>query len=283
MTERTPVAFPDPSVCVFCGIHASQTPDGTLTIEHAYPDWIRRRLNPQGSVQWHLDGQTLPGREVFEVEIKALCRDCNSGWLDKYFEKKVSKWIGDTLRDAKRPFALDQHQREVLAAWAVKTALMIELATLDIRKPAFAPESHFRWLYEHRTTPTPPPACQVWLFGLNIGSGFAWHQLAWSRNALMEPSSLEEAPRAYFATFTAGYLGFQVFGPDLDGVDRPTPPKLPVLRTVKSVLNPVWPAPRRPPLRWPPSKWTNPASLEAFAAWPNDLLRRPPERQDEVL
>ncbi len=114
---------------------------------------------------------------------------------------------------------------------------------------SFAPESHFRWLYEHRQSPEPPPGLRIWLFGVNIGTGFARQRLAWSTSGVLEPYAAAETPRAYLATFTTGYVGFQVFGPDLDGVDRARPPHLPVLSSVQTVLNQVWPAPRKPPLR----------------------------------
>ncbi len=263
--------FPEPDVCVFCGWR------GELTEEHAYPDWIRRRLNPQGPVEWRQEGKVLPGHDTFEITIKAVCGKCNSGWLDRYYEKKISKWIGPTLPDARRSFALDQHQREVTAAWAVKTALMIELAIGKMRGEGFAPESHFRWLHVHRTEPTPPPGCQVWMFGIHVGSGLMVKaQLAWAKGPVLKPTRAD-VPPAYFATFTAGYVGFQVFGPDLDEVDpKIRAPQLPVPLVAQSVLNPVWPAPRKPPLRWPPPQWIEPPSLEALALWPFAPLLRSP-------
>ncbi|MGH7744694.1 MAG: hypothetical protein ACREQ5_07750 [Candidatus Dormibacteria bacterium] len=44
------MAFPNPDRCVFCDVPASETPEGRLSSEHAYPDWIRRRIQPQGKV-----------------------------------------------------------------------------------------------------------------------------------------------------------------------------------------------------------------------------------------
>lgn len=285
--------FPYPDRCVFCGIRGIDTPQGKLTSEHAVPDWVRNRIKPAPTVKWELDGVLVEGQDTFDVEIEAVCHDCNTGWLSRKLENKVSKWIGGALTDAKYQFQLDRPQRCLLACWAAKTALLSELALrkqLPDRTHALAPESHFKWLFDHREALKPPPGCQVWMFGVNIGSGLGWHRLAWNRGGTLDPlPELKGVPRAYFHTFTVGALGFQVFGSDLDGLDLTggkEPPKLPVLPAVRVVLHNLWPAPNKPPFRWPPKppkKWVDPAGLDTLASWPDYLPRLPPPQSREAV
>lgn len=72
-------------------------------------------------------------------------------------------------------------QRATLAAWATKTALLLELALAKVRGGGFAPQRHFRWLYRHRDHLEPPPRTTVWMFGVAIGAGLGagihWTQL----------------------------------------------------------------------------------------------------------
>jgi len=218
---------------------------------------------------------------VFEVEIKAVCRACNTGWMHR-LEMKVSKWIGPSLNDGLRTFPLDQHQREVLGTWATKTALMVELALRELRRPSFAPESHFRWLNEHADAPTPPPDCQVWMFGVSLAFGPGkWLQLASADSLWLGPAE-PGVPLAYFSTFHAGLIGFQIFGPDVKRADPGQPPivlpPLPVPPQVDPLLLQVWPAPRKPPIRWPPKPpkmVAEPAVIPTLAQWPLAVIRRP--------
>lgn len=287
--------FPEPDICVFCGTHGRDTPEGQLTREHAYPQWIRRALNPQGDVEWQIGGAVQPDRRLFEVEIAALCRGCNVDWLGRTFETRVSRWLGSSVLDLKRGIVLDQSQREVVGAWAVKTALLLELALAELRGPGLVPARHFEWL---RKNDTPLPGTAIWIFAVNLGSsvGPTWTMLAWTRAATVAvPRSkrilipgqppTEDLPGGYFATFTFGHFGFQVLGWDLDEQDLPR--RHMALRPpahLKHALKLVWPAPPRPPLRWP---WTlsgasprssdagivavsaEPSSLDLLASWPS--------------
>jgi hypothetical protein len=277
---------------VFCETPAALTPEGRLTEEHAYPRWISGELTPPvGDVQWQIGGGVLPEHRLFEVPIEAVCRSCNTGWLSEKFEKKVAKWLRPRLLSLEPELVLDQNQRAVVGAWAIKTALMVELALAELRGISFVPERHFRWLHEHQS---PPPGCTVWMFGVNIGSGpkvavvesgqAVWAMLAWTRadkiTHMDPPGDLTEG---YFATFTAGYIGFQVIGWDLDERDldnrRPWLLRPRVPQNVQIALKQMWPAPRKPPLRWPwssdgtktgPKVMVTPSltAMELFASWP---------------
>jgi hypothetical protein len=273
------VPFPEPDICVFCRTAGRDTSLGRLSIEHAYPNWVSGELKPIGDIEALIGGRLVPDWKTFQVAIDAVCQPCNTGWLSNEFEKKVSKCLRPYLRNLTRPqLVLDQHQREVLGAWAVKTALMIELALAKLREPALTPERHFRWLYEHRT---PPPGCTVWMFTVNIASGVGLVRMmaAWSKGGTIRaPSQFGEAPLGYFLTFTAGYVGFQVLGWDLDeaGLAKlPGPVRPSIPPAVQPALRQLWPAPRRPAFRWP---WTR----NGLPDGPVVALNRHPEIMDNL-
>ena len=228
-----------------------------------------------------MDEAQVPGRDAFEVEIEAICHACNTGWMHR-IEMQISKWIGPSLNNGTGTFPLDQHQREVVGAWAVKTGLMVELALRELRHPSFVPESHFGWLYEHREHPSPPPGCVIWMFGvsLNFGSG-KWLRLA-SSNSLRLVEDGVGVPPAYFVTFHTGLIGFQVFGPDMAALDAEAmSPPFPVPAKIDPLISRVWPAPRKPPLRWPPKppkRVLGMAELEYLAEWPRMTMRPPQSR-----
>lgn len=184
-----------------------------LTSEHAYPLWIFKGLDTS-SVQWARDNVPTPERELIDVEIYALCHKCNTGWLSTQFEQKVGKWLQPSLLDTTREVILDPSQRRVTATWAIKTALLLELALAEYRGEGFAPASHFEWIFENRT---PPPGCGVWMFCVDIREVTPGRSLySWTKALHLNPPPLSgpTAPQGYLATFTAGYIGFQVLGFD---------------------------------------------------------------------
>jgi hypothetical protein len=279
------VPVPVPDVCVFCGTPGAATPEGRLTREHAFPMWSEEELRPaMGETEIYLDGRLQPQYAGMEVEIEAVCRQCNNEWLSNTFEKKVAKWLRPSLLHLDQGFILDQHQRALVAAWAVKTGLLVELALGKIREPAFTPKRHFDWLYEHREPPRdvrPPPSCTVWMFGVNVTSskvGLVKAMLVWAgAHSVFVQSG--EGPKGYFTTFTLGHLGFQVLGWDLDESDLVNPswpvrPRMP--DAIQEGVRQLHPAPRKPPLRWP---WLSAeggvilttrdnASMDLLARWP---------------
>jgi hypothetical protein len=257
--------------CSYCGAAKP------LTREHAYPAWVYRRLGIEGRpAQRVINNVPKEGDELLAEVIQALCRECNGSWAVP--EQKVSKWIGDSMLDWSRPYQLGPHQRLLVAAWAVKTALMLELAQRDARTPSFAPPSHFRWFYEHREAPVPPPGCRVWIFGAGADP-----QIPMTAGAMVLSSPHDYPPKAYLATFTIGFVGFQVFGPDVlryreDGeamVDRAPP--LEPQNAPATFLTRIWPD--APVFRWPPTRHIDFDQIPWLTYWPRSAygLTYPPE------
>ena len=277
--------FPEIDVCVFCGVRGVDTPEGELTKEHAFPNWVVEELKPViGDREVYLAGHLLSQYPGLDVEIQAVCRTCNSEWLSKTFEWKVSKWLRPSLLHLEPRVTFGHHQRGLVAAWAVKTALMVELALAELRRPAFTPKRHFDWLYEHRVPPRnckPPPGVTVWVFGVNIASGVGIVKalMGWSAASSVFVPEMGEGPKGYFATFTVGYLGFQVHGWDLGEAElsdmkRPVRPPMPL--QMREAVQQLWPARPKPPYRWPYISDTggvllatrDQASMSLMAEWP---------------
>ena len=242
--------------CVFCGA-------ADLTLEHALPSWIPKRLGLTGPVTVRQGGAPVAQRQVLEVKIRAVCGSCNKGWMAD-LEGRVSQLIGNSMRDGPTRFGLGPADQKVVATWAVKTALMLELATAYLRGPSLAPKSHFQWLVERHQ---PPPGSRVWIFGVEAQGRVAM----WAKAGTLEPVDAK-TPYAYLATFTTGYIGFQVFGPDIlvpkETVVVAETPALEPPADLRTVLRRLWPSTVES-FGWPPSHVVNLDGLDVIAGWPS--------------
>jgi len=240
-------------VCVFCG-------DEDLTREHAFPQWIGRDLAVAPHAKVRHGARIVREGASLDIKIRAVCKSCNQGWMID-LEMFVREHVGPSMRVARAPFTLDPSDQEKVACWAVKTALMLELALRHARGANYAPESHFEWLYANRSV---PPNCRVWIFGVDVHNATPIWTLA---STFSDPGVSPPAEAGYLATFTAGYVGFQVLGFDLASPNVATrastiqPPS-----PIAKVLELIWPATSA--LRWPPPRYIDSSDLQTLAAWP---------------
>jgi hypothetical protein len=65
------------------------------------------------------------------------------------------------------PIKLSGTEQMLVAYWATKTGLLVEVASRQWRAAGVMPTSHLRWLHEHREDWLPPPGTVVWLASLN--------------------------------------------------------------------------------------------------------------------
>ena len=237
-----------------------------ITDEHVFPDWVRRILGiPEGTAGTLSVNGVDVEEGALEIVLHAVCKNCNAKW-GNLVEQKVRKWIGDSIPNWREPFTLGPYQRRVTAAWAVKTALLLEIRLRGQRRPSLAPPSHLRYLLDHLEHPLAPPGSRVWMFGVEPEPGVPWTAAASTR----EPTQTE-LPIAYFATFTIGYIGFQVFGPESVPSDL-DPDLLKVMETeppahLQSRLQRIWPSDEV--YRWPPDEHFANDELVPLADWPH--------------
>jgi len=114
--------------CVFCGSAAIP-----VSIEHVIPKWARRAFDIQG---WLTLSAGVPGGDDradvarlqhLNIVLKnALCEPCNNVWLGG-IENNAALILKPMAVEAK-PAALDAEAQALVAFWAVKTGLLLELA-----------------------------------------------------------------------------------------------------------------------------------------------------------
>lgn len=232
-----------------------------MTVEHVLPLWIGEELQVTGGIETHRGPGTnlLFGHEELSVELRAVCEGCNGGWMAS-LEGRARPILAPMMRND-GPADLSPADLTLAAAWAVKTALLLELATKALRGTAFAPTSHFQEL--HRTQ-LPPAGVQTWLLGVNAAPA---RRLATSFGGWLEDAS--GAKTGYVATFHVGMLGFQVIGQTCHGEVANLPP-VPVPDPVQPFLVPVWPSSEHE--TWPPQAKLPVEQLPLIAGWPGRVV-----------
>ncbi len=263
--------------CMFCGS------PGPLTDEHAIPKWARKAIGATAAIRLHVvpqgsraisaatgrPAQRFTGMRV--VARKALCDSCNSGWLAG-LENAANPLLEPAMRGD--PIKLSTDQQALVAFWAAKTSLLIEVAFRQFRTDSVVPASHLRWLYEHRTDRAPPPGTVVWLASLNpwLGDDFV---PTWCSSGTLRSGDPRSHPNrtndSYVATFSVGCLIFQVIGQDFREPDHLTPTGLPFVtvippRKLASYLLPIWPQ-LYPEAAWPPNYLILAQKWPEFAEW----------------
>jgi hypothetical protein len=215
---------PAPGRCAFCGAT-------DLTAEHVWPKWISRELG-------HRSGFTMPSpygpRRLRSLDITApICVTCNNRWLG-VLEKDVQPVLAPLIRGEER--TLSPGEQQLLATWAVKTTLMLDLLS---GKPLI-PTAFY---YDLRLRRCPHEGQLVWL-----GAYRDCHYAAWAqRGELHVGISAGEPPNAFVSTFAAFRVVFQVAGAFDRGVTFNEG------RLLAAALARVWP-PGGHSVDWPPKK-----------------------------
>ncbi len=126
--DELPEQFHLPPVCrscAFCG--------GTerLSNEHEWPKWVPRalkeRMGLDKSARSFMDLSRETRRPTELINIKApICEACNSRWLST-FENDAQAVLEPLVTGRPRP--LTWQEQMIVATWAVKTALMVDLSS----------------------------------------------------------------------------------------------------------------------------------------------------------
>lgn len=180
---------PTDGSCAFC----ART---ELTDEHVFPKWVSNRLRRGGFLKMKTD---TGSRRVRSVPMTApVCSLCNNRWLS-VLERDIEPLLGPMMMGQERPLGL--HDQVRLATWAVKTALMLDLAS---GKP-IVPRGFYHALRLERI----PHENNVVLCGAYLGSRKAiWADF----RPLGLASRADGAPAGFVATFGVFRLVFQVIG-----------------------------------------------------------------------
>ena len=208
--------------CAFCG-------SVDTTDEHVFAKWVSRELTHHVPLQLTTEHGT---RRVRTIDITApVCKTCNTRWLS-VLEHDVKPILGPMIRGEDR--TLLPEQQRLVATWAVKTAFMFDLASVE----PVIPVGFYHSLRQRRTAPS---SHIVWL-GAYLGSTKA----VWAMHRPLHLGiSGDEPANAFVTTFTAFRCVFQVVGHFTVGGATFNEG-----RPLSLGLWPIWP-PRKDSIRWP--------------------------------
>jgi len=243
--------------CIFCG--STQTP---LSVEHVIPKWARRAFNIQGPLTVTASERPKTSRrqvgrpmDVLNIVLKdALCESCNSGWLGGQLEKRVAS-IFKPMAVERKPTVLDAGTQRLAALWAVKTVLLFEIAMRQMypdepRIEGYAPsELELALIWRDKV---PPPRSRVWLACWDCEQNVP---VRYEPSSAMLPTADGSEVAGHLATFSLGYVAFQVFTVDPLAAEqhRAVAWNTHVPKSLLPVMDRIWPQPQPviPDVSWP--------------------------------
>lgn len=119
--------------CIFCGEQAS-------TKEDAWPpQWLTRRIPASESVHVEAERGGVPLRRWYasspNIRVGCVCGACNNGWMSR-LENAASRIIEPLFEQEQH--SIDARSLPTLAAWAVKTSMVLENLSLVTLKAFFS-------------------------------------------------------------------------------------------------------------------------------------------------
>lgn len=204
-------------LCVFCRepVASSDPP------EHAFPQWVSRALKKlpgEGAFEVHRSsGADSFKCAIVDITTSRVCADCNHHWMSD-LDSVVSPYLTPAVlgNSASLPITA----LKSIGHWAVKTALVIDLAFGDWGDPRTTPDAHCRDLYLEKS---PRPATFVFITSVGYDPATQQFQDGVLLRTHLGTKGLSSGQSfdGYVITWHFGYLGFQVvcLGNDNEGYD----------------------------------------------------------------
>jgi hypothetical protein len=193
-----------------------------------------------------------------------LCESCNTGWLGGQLEKQVAS-ILKPMAVERKPTVLDAGAQRLVALWAVKTVLLFELAIRQMypdepRIEGYAPsELELALIWRDKV---PPPRSRVWLACWDCEQSVP---VRYEPSSAMLPAADGSEVAGHLATFSLGYVAFQVFTIDPLAAEQhgAVAWNTHVPESLSPVVDRIWPQPQPviPEVSWPRGQF-------ASDAWP---------------
>lgn len=189
------------NVCSFCG-------GGKLSREHVWPEWAANILpRSSGHTYFKLSqGPNIPPKQewatdrqgpITNTRLKVVCRDCNSGWMNRQEERARPHLTG--LLQGRAVF-VDRKIRDAISCWVT-----MKLMVLD-RSPASGRVFLDEELQAFRSTLVPPETLQIWLLACGDGDWRTAYR-AMERSASNTPEKPAfHMPNVKLATWGIGEL-----------------------------------------------------------------------------
>jgi hypothetical protein len=263
---------------LFCGS------DAQSSVEHVIPKWARKTFAIKGWVTAGL--RDVPGAPVEEagrlpnlnITLKdVICEPCNTVWLSG-IERRVAPVLKPMIVLSQPETVLDTAAQSLVALWAVKTCLLLELAFRQMYPnsrslPGYvASNPELRWL---RQRGEPPPRSRVF-----IG---AWDcerevPLNYGPSEAALPGNSGARVAGHFATFSLGFVLFQVFTVDFVAASMYGSPewhRWPEKPWVRAALPRIWPPPdKSEDTIWPPPAFRR-GEWSRIVSWEGQLHPMP--------
>lgn len=199
------------------------------------------------------------------MTVRAVCGDCNNGWMAALEER--AQLLFNPMLDG-RGRELHREGQRTLAAWALKTTMMLEHAQSVGRR--VIPAEEYLHLF---TTGEPSERVRIWMTTY-AGDMAAYAQMYGADADVVQPDD-RGVRDIYGATISFGPIVFQVFGTTVPGlidkVQIGSPRSLPVHQ--------LWPY--RDSFVWPANRGLDNAGLIAFSESIFAELRRLAGNPDE--
>ena len=247
--------------CFFCG-----PTENPLTEEHVWPRWVSRLLfgkyNSNHFVNIRSTGDNTTGlwkSRNIEVTTETVCDKCNNVWLSN-FENNDIKPVATPLITGDQDVILPPGDQWKLAAWAYKTAMLLEVAIPPNERPPlfFTPSERKQF----RDTTLAHERVRVFLSKYDYGQHPAHAQLP------LHTLTRREEDRQSFdlkiSTMTAGSLGMQVMAVRSVASGElvyASEIEFEFLGKANEAVVPIWP-PNPDAVRWPPAQTMTQQDIE---------------------
>jgi hypothetical protein len=227
-------------LCVFCGGRVNSK-------EHVIPGWIdgvfrghprKKRIGDLRHVLREHNGDKAWTGKFLSLTVRCVCRSCNNGWMDHEIERPARPSLEPMILGG--PVTLDRTAQERVAAWAIKTAAMTQLARSG---PQPLRDDLRAALYERHVAPA---ACRVWLAALvRTPNPLTWGSVR-GLPAIGAHDPATATGQMELATIAIGQLvlhSLRWSGVELDELVLP--------HAIEQLVLPVWPV-EAPEITWPP-------------------------------
>jgi hypothetical protein len=253
-SELPPIETVPRDRCAFCGALPP------LTLEHVWPQWAAEVLRARGPFTARHYDKAWRTPQI-DTKVRAVCAACNGGWMSRMESEIVpilkpiilaTREDGDTTRVPVR--TLSPRSKTLLARWAHKTALTVDLA----QSPRLIPQGEYSVFY--RRLRTQRPDSQVWVWLGAYSGRFATRALVRPLNPTVQGQIEHERLLGFTATMTLGHAAFFILR---YGGSRSAPIHIQSMRDKACLL---WPQVGAP-AQWPRGRYAfRDENIQTFGA-----------------